>query len=304
MTMTLYPVTTDFVAEIGDIDLSKPLAAAQIDEIKQALWQYGVLIFPEQHLTTDQHLAFASVFGPVESDRIVDSKGSQSRVDNRFSDVSNLNADGKIWSGDSRRRMYKAGNRQWHTDSSFRIRPGLCSLLYAAGSIPPVGGQTEFANQRAAYDALSPEMQARLEGLITEHSLATSRRRAGFSEFTEEEERRMAKAPQLLVRIIPETGKKSLYMAAHVGRIIGMPEADSTKLIDQLMAHITQRQFVYSHRWRPNELVIWDNRRTMHRGKDYDDLRWARDMRRVTIADVANTCVQEGVALPTEAAAA
>ena len=302
MAVTISPITSNFAAEIGDVDLAQPLAATDLEEIKQAFWKYSVLIFPGQDLSLDQHLAFAKYFGPVETDRTLDPKTTPSRFTGAFADISNLAADGKIWGENSRQRMYKAGNKLWHTDSSFKFLPSLCSLLYSR-SVAPVGGHTEFADQRAAYDALSDVMKAKLRGLIAEHWIATSRRRSGFVEFTEEEQRRLPPVPQLLVRTISQNKRKSLYVASHAGPIYGMPDAEGRALIDELIAHTTQRQFVYTHRWRPNELVMWDNRCTMHRGTDYDDLRWVRDMRRVTISDVANTLEQEGVALPQEVAA-
>ena len=299
MSITVSPMTPTLAAEIGDVDLTQPLAGADFAEIQQAFWQYSVLIFPGQDLTLDQHLAFAKYFGRVETDRTLDPKTTPSRFSGAFADISNLAADGKIWGENSRQRMYKAGNKLWHTDSSFKFLPSLCSLLYSR-SIAPVGGHTEFADQRAAYDALPDATKAKLRGLIAEHWIATSRRRSGFAEFTEEEQRRLPPVPQLLVRTIPQNSRKSLYVASHAGPIYGMPDAEGRTLIDELIAHTTQRQFVYTHRWRPHELVMWDNRCTMHRGTDYDDLRWVRDMRRVTISDVANTCEQEGVALPAQ----
>jgi alpha-ketoglutarate-dependent 2,4-dichlorophenoxyacetate dioxygenase len=146
-------------------------------------------------------------------------------------------------------------------------------LLYAR-SIPPVGGHTEFADERAAHDALPEETKRRLEALVAEHSIFNSRARLGFTNFSDEERQAMPPVPQLLVRTIPESGRKSLYLASHAGRILGMSEHDGRALIDELVAHSTQRQFVYTHRWRVHDLVIWDNRCTMHRGTDFDDLRW------------------------------
>jgi alpha-ketoglutarate-dependent 2,4-dichlorophenoxyacetate dioxygenase len=164
--------------------------------------------------------------------------------------------------------------------------------------VAPLGGHTEFADQRAAYDALPEAMKRRLEGLVAEHSIAESRRKSGFTEFNALESRRLPPVPQVLVRRIPESGRKSLYLASHIGRIFEMPEAEGRALVAELIAHTTQRQFVYTHRWRPRDLVMWDNRCTMHRGTDYDDLRWVRDMRRTTVSDVANTCEQAGIAIP------
>ena len=297
MSITIYPFTPDFAAEVGDIDLSKPLAADDVAAVKQAFWKYAVLVFPQQTLTQDQQLAFAEHFGPIEKERTLDPKATPTRYSGAFADISNLAIDGKIWGETSRQRMYKAGNKLWHTDSSFRRLPSICSLLYAE-TVAPIGGHTQFADQRAAYDALPDATKKKLQGLVAEHWIATSRRRSGFMDFTEEEQKRLPPVPQVLVRTIPETGRKSLYVASHAGRIWGMPDAEGRALIDELIAHTTQRQFVHTHRWRPHELIMWDNRCTMHRGTDFDDLRWVRDMRRVTVSDVANSCAQEGVALP------
>ena len=296
MSITICPVTQNFAAEIGDVDLSR-LAESDLAGIKEAFWKYAVLIFPDQHLAPQQHLDFAAAFGPIEAERVLDHERVSPRLAHSFADISNLDEAGRIWAGDSRQRMYKAGNRLWHTDSSFRFRPGLCSLLYAT-TIAPIGGHTEFADQRAAYDALPAEMKKKLERLVAEHCIATSRERSGFTEFSEIEAKRLPPVPQAVVRTIPQNGRQSLYLASHAGRILGMPEPEGRALIDQLIAHVTQRQFVYTHRWRTHDLVMWDNRCTMHRGTDYDDLRWVRDMRRATVSDIANTCQQEGIAVP------
>ena len=294
MSITIYPVTSDFAAEIGDVDLTGPLSESDFEEIRAAFWKYAVLVFPGQDLTPEQHLAFSSRFGPVEKERTLDPKATPTRYGGTFADISNLTAEGKIWSESSRQRMYKLGNKLWHTDSSFKMLPSLCSLLYSR-TIAPIGGHTQFADQRAAYDALPEDMKRTLHGLVAEHWIVHSRRRCGFTEFNEDEMRRLPPVPQVLVRTLPESGRKSLYVASHAGRIFGMADEEGHALIDNLVAHVVQPQFVYTHRWRANELVMWDNRCTMHRGTDYDDLRWVRDMQRVTISDVANSCEQEGV---------
>ena len=300
MSIEVCPVTQSFAAEIGGVDLSQPLSGDDEAAIKAAFWKYAVLVFPDQELTPQQHIDFSRKFGPIETDRVLDQKVTPHRLDPSFADISNLAPDGRIWAEGSRQRMYKAGNRLWHTDSSFKFRPGLCSLLYSR-TVAPVGGRTEFADQRAAYDALPDAIKQRLQGLVAEHSIATSRRKSGFTEFNADENRRLPPVPQVLVRTIPENGRKSLYVASHAGRIFGMPDDKGRALLDELIAHTTQHQFVYSHRWRPLDLVMWDNRCTLHRGTDYDDLRWVRDMRRTTVSDVANSCEQEGVALPATA---
>jgi alpha-ketoglutarate-dependent 2,4-dichlorophenoxyacetate dioxygenase len=294
MTITVYPVTPSFAAEIGDVDLSEQVPSADLQAIKEAFTQYAVLIFPDQHLSQDQHLDFARHFGPLETTIGVYRKDAPLRLRKEFADVSNLNHDNEVWGKESRLRLFQLGNRLWHTDSSFKRVPALASLLYAR-SIPPIGGHTEFADERAAYDALPEETKLRLNCLVAEHSIFNSRARLGFTNFSDEERREMPPVPQVVVRTIPESGRKSLYLASHAGRIFGMPENESRALIDQLIAHATQRQFVYTHRWRVNDLIMWDNRCTMHRGTEFDDLRWKRDVQRATVSDIANSCEQEGI---------
>ena len=293
MSISVYPFTPDFAAEIGDVDLAK-LSDADFADIQRAFFKYAVLVFPDQPLTPEQHLEFSARWGPVENERTLDPKATPTRYSGSFADISNLNAEGKIWGETSRQRMYKAGNKLWHTDSSFKFLPSLCSLLYSR-TIAPIGGHTQFADQRAAYDALPQSTQQKLRGLVAEHCIAHSRQRSGFAEFNEDEKRRLPPVPQVLVRTLPQSGRKSLFVASHAGRVFGMPDDEGRALIDSLIAHAVQPQFVYTHRWRPNELVMWDNRCTMHRGTDFDDMRWVRDMQRVTISDVANSCQQEGV---------
>jgi alpha-ketoglutarate-dependent 2,4-dichlorophenoxyacetate dioxygenase len=294
MAITVCPVTPNFAAEIGDVDLSAPLAPSDLADIKDAFATFAVLIFPDQHLSQDQHLDFARYFGPLETTIALHRKDAQLRVRKEFADVSNLGPDNEVWGRESRQRMFQLGNRLWHTDSSFKRIPALASLLYAR-SIPPIGGHTEFADERAAYDALSDAMKRRLDALVAEHSIFNSRAKLGFSNFSDEERQGLPPVPQVLVRTLPDSGRKSLYLASHAGRIFGMSDPAGHALIDELVAHATQRQFIYTHRWRIHDLVIWDNRCTMHRGTDFDDLRWKRDMQRATVCDVANSCEQAGI---------
>jgi alpha-ketoglutarate-dependent 2,4-dichlorophenoxyacetate dioxygenase len=295
MAITISAVTPGFAAEVGDIDLSQSLTSADVATIKQAFWDYAVLIFPDQDLTQEQHLAFAAHIGPLEKTILAVNKDMPLRIQAELADVSNLDTDNTIWGKESRIRLLNAANRLWHTDSSFKYLPARASLLYAR-SIPPVGGHTEFADLRAAYDALSDEMKLRIDGLIADHALSFSRARIGFTDFTEAERASLPPVPQRLVRTLPENERKTLYIASHAGFIHGMPEQEGRALIDELLAHATQRQFVYTHRWRLHDLVMWDDRCTLHRGTAYDDLRWRRDMHRATVSDIANTCEQEPVA--------
>ena len=298
MSLVVSPVTPEFAAEVWGIELGRPLEPGTLDAIKSAFWRYSVLIFPDQSLTQEQHVAFAAGFGPLERSILKQAvNDTPLRVREDIADVSNLDHRDQIWGEDSRLRGLQLGNRLWHTDSSFKHTPALCSLLYAR-EIPPVGGQTEFADQRAAYDALPEARKAELAGRVAWHSLMYSRNRMGYVRWNEEERKALAPVPQVLVRTIPQNGRKSLYVPSHAGPIEGMDDAEARALIDELRAHAGQRQFVYHHRWRTADLVMWDNRCTQHRGLPFDDLRLRRDMHRATVADVANTCVQEGVALP------
>ncbi|MCP5150615.1 MAG: TauD/TfdA family dioxygenase [Ectothiorhodospiraceae bacterium] len=297
MPLTIQPVTETFVAEVGDVDLSRPLDAATVETIRDAFWHYGVLVFPGQRLDEESHLAFARHFGPLETSIGVYRTDVAPRIREDLSDISNLDRDGRIWGADSRIRRYKMGTRLWHTDSSFKHAPARASLLHAR-SVAPVGGHTEFADVRAAYDALDAEMRNRIEGLVAEHSVFNSRARIGFTDFIEDERSNLKPVYQVLARTIPESGRRALFVASHAGRIHGMADDEGKALIDRLLEHATQRQFVYTHRWRVGDLVMWDNRATLHRGTDYDDLRWPRDMLRATVSDEVNSCEREGVAVP------
>ena len=292
MAITISAMTPGFAAEVGDVDLAQPLPPAEVNAIKQAFWDYAVLIFPGQTLSEQQHLAFAQYFGPLETSIFALNTGDKLRVSPELADVSNLDAQNEIWGETSRVRMLQLGNRLWHTDSSFKYLPARASLLYAR-TIAPIGGHTEFADLRAAYDALAGDKKRLLSGLVAEHALAYSRARIGFSDFTEAERTNLPPVPQRVIRTLPENGRRSLYLASHAGRIQGMAEEQGRALIDELIAHATQRQFVYTHRWRAQDLVMWDDRCTMHRGIAFDDLRWIRDMQRATVSDIANTCEQK-----------
>jgi alpha-ketoglutarate-dependent 2,4-dichlorophenoxyacetate dioxygenase len=289
MAITLYSVKADFMAEIGDVDLSVPLSDEDRTAIKAAFFKYSVLVFPAQELTSAQHIAFAEVFGPMEQNiNTYADEVKKYRIDTRIADVSNLGDENEILDVNSRKRMSGLANRLWHTDSIFRQLPALTSLLYGR-SIAPVGGRTEFADMRAAYDALPAATKAKIDKMIVEHSIFHSRAKLGFSDFTEKERASLPPAKQVMVRTIPETGRRNLYLASHAMRVIGMSDEESEKLFQELTEHATQPQFVLSHRWRVNDLVMWDNRCTMHRGTDFDDWRWKRDVQRATVSDIGNT---------------
>jgi alpha-ketoglutarate-dependent 2,4-dichlorophenoxyacetate dioxygenase len=294
MAITIVPITPDFVAEVGDIDLSRALSHDDDVAIKQAFWDYAVLIFPGQQLTQAQQLRFAESFGPLESNLLGYNTDAKFRIAPALIDISNLTLSNEIWSDTSRLRGLYLGNQLWHTDSSFKYVPAFASMLYAH-TVAPIGGHTEFADMRAAYAALPVATQARIEGLVAEHSFATSRAKTGFTEFTEAERANLPPVPQMLVRTLPESGRKTLYLASHIGRLYGLSDDEGATLVADLMAHATQRQFMYVHRWREQDLVLWDNRCTMHRGTGFDDRRYVRDMHRATVSDRANSCAQAGI---------
>jgi alpha-ketoglutarate-dependent 2,4-dichlorophenoxyacetate dioxygenase len=296
MGATVWPVTDDFAAEIGDVDLGTPLNAEDWATIEEAFTTYSVLVFPDQELSQGQHVTFARRFGEIDPSMVNAMDGVEARTPVEIADVSNLDAGGRVMSADNRMIEFQRANRLWHTDSSFKPVPARASLLYAR-SIPPVGGTTEFADMRAAWDALDDAGRARLEGRVALHSIATSRARLGF-EMTAEENARYPRVPQAMARTHRFSGRRSIYVASHAGEVVGMDPAEGAALIDAMVAHATRRQFVYTHRWRVNDLVIWDNTCTMHRGRPFDDLRWPRDVQRATTLDVANTCEQEGLAVP------
>jgi alpha-ketoglutarate-dependent 2,4-dichlorophenoxyacetate dioxygenase len=299
LAITVQPVTPEFAAEVGDVDLGRPLSTDDIAAIKAAFTRYAVLVFPDQTFSDKSHLDFARHFGPLETSVFAIRKDHKMRLDANMADVGNLDADNNILALNDRIRLYQLGNRLWHTDSSFKRLPAYCSILHGR-SIPPIGGQTEFADLRAAYDALPEATKRRIAGLVAEHSLLTSRARLGFSDFDETERQAFEPVPQVIVRRLQDSGRMSLYLASHAGAIRGMAKGEAEKLLKELIDHATQRQFVYTHRWRVNDLVMWDDRCTMHRGLGFDDQRYKRDMRRATVSDVAPTCEQMGLAVAAE----
>jgi len=298
MPVSIHAVTPDFVAEVGDVALNK-VSREDLAAIREAFTKYAVLVFPDQEFDDESQLAFARHFGPLETTVFKARKDHKLRLHENMADVGNLDAENRILEASNRQRLYNLGNRLWHTDSSFKRLPAYCSMLHAR-SIPPIGGHTEFADMRAAYDALPDSTKHRLEGLVAEHSIMTSRAKLGFKDFDESEREAFAPVPQVLVRRLQDSGRMSLYIASHAGAIRGMADDEARQLIDELTAHATQRQFVHSHRWRQGDLVIWDDRCTMHRGMEFDDQRYKRDMRRATVSDIAPTCEQMGLAVAAE----
>lgn len=290
--LTVTPLKPEFGARIEGADLRRPLTEAEFATMDAAIARYGVLVIPGQDIDDDQQMAFAARFGPIEQTRATVDVDKQRLKHFAMNDISNLDEKGEILAADDRRRFFSLGNRLWHSDSSFKATPAKHSLLHAR-SIPPEGGETEFADTRGAWEALPPAMQDRLRDMVCDHSLIYSRAMLGFAEWTEAERRQFAPVPQRLVRRHAESGRTALFLSSHIGRIHGMPTPEALMLIRDLLEHATQPRFVYSHRWAVGDLVMWDNRCTLHRGRAYDDQRYKRDMRRVTLSDVAPTLEQQ-----------
>ena len=291
-----------FVGEVSGLDLREPLTNEEAVEVEAAMDKYAVLVFHGQDVTDEQQMAFALNFGERENPRGGNvTKKEDYRLDSGLNDVSNLGKDGRPLERDSRTHLFNLGNCLWHSDSSFRAIPAKFSLL-SARVVNPKGGNTEFADMRAAYDALDDETKAEIEDLICEHSLMYSRGSLGFTEYSDEEREMFKPVLQRLVRTHPVHGRKSLYLSSHAGAIIGMSTPEARVLLRDLTEHATQPQFVHVHKWRLHDLVMWDNRQTMHRVRRYDQSQ-PRDMRRATIAGTVPTVEQEGVAAQLAAAA-
>lgn len=280
-TRPLQPLQPHFAAEMTGIDATRPLTPAEVAAVEAGMDKHAVLVLPGQNLTDEQQLEFTRNFGPLQAGANTTLTPATMRLGGAFADVSNLDKDNKRLERGDRRRMEALGNRLWHSDATFRIVPARYSLL-SGRIVTRNGGNTEFADMRAAYDALDDATKAEIEDLVCEHSLIYSRGQLGFSDFTDEERHRMRPVLHRLVRTHPVTGRKSLLLSAHIGTIVGWPRPEAMAFVRDLMEHATQPRFVYSHSWTQYDLVIWDNRTTMHRVRRFDDLNVVRDMRRTT----------------------
>ena len=291
MAVEIRQVGDKFAGEVTGIDLTKPLSTESVNAIHDGMDEYAVLVFRGQPLTADEQLAFSKQLGEIEhaiGTSLRDDKDA--RLPTTFADVSNLDRDERPFDINDRRRLFAIGNRLWHSDSSFKVIPAKYSILHAI-SIPSRGGNTEFAHMPSAYDALDEEIKGEIDDLICEHSQIFSRQQVGFTELTKEEIERFEAVRQTLVRRHPKTGRKSLYLSSHAGRIDGLSVPDAKLLLLDLVNHATQKKFVYIHKWQMGDLVMWDNRQTMHRVRPFP-VNEPRDMRRTTIAGDGPTLVQ------------
>ena len=291
MAVTMRQIGPCFAAEVEGIDMTRPLTPEDVAAIHAGMDRYAVLVFHDQKISDEQQLAFTRSLGDLEQAIGTSLRAPEDyRLPTTFADVSNLDKDQKVFARDDRRRLFAIGNRLWHSDSSFKVVPAKYSLLRAV-TIPSRGGNTEFAYMVAAYDALDAETRAEIEDLVCEHSQIFSREQLGFFDLTDEERARFKPVRQRLVRTHPTTGRKSLYLSSHAGSILGWPVPEARFFLRDLTEHATQRQFVYAHQWRVGDLVMWDNRQTMHRARPFpaDE---PRDMRRTTLMGDGPTVAQ------------
>jgi len=293
MSITIRPLVTSFAGEVSGLDITRPISREEVAAIERGMDAHAVLVFRDQDLTDEQQLAFTLNFGELESYKTPGHvrKPEDYRLGPGIADFSNLDKHGHIMSAEDRVWFFKLGDRLWHSDSSFRPIPAKYSLL-SGRVIPSWGANTEFADMRAAYDALDARAKAEIADLVCEHSLIYSREAIGMVDLTPEEIAAFKPVRQRLVRVHPVTGRKSLFLSSHAGAIVGWTVPEARIFLRDLTEHATQREFVYSHAWRRHDLIMWDNRATMHRARRFDRNE-VRDVRRTTLAGHAPTVEQE-----------
>jgi len=291
MAIEIRPLHPLFAAEISGLDAAQLPKRETVAALWQAIDRYAVVVLRDQRLEDAQLRDFAAQFGPLEIGRIAARGGKRRLAIPEIGDISNLDTAGALRGRDDKGRLDSLGNRLWHTDASYMPVPVVLGMLYAV-SVPPAGpfgaGETEFADMRAAYDALPEAMKQQIDGLVAEHDIFWSRGQIGFTEFLPGEREQYPPSPQRLVRRHPGSGRKTLYLSAHASHIVGWPLPEGRLLLRDLSDFATERRFVYSHQWRVGDVVIWDNRCTMHRGRPHDDAR-PRDLRRATTLDVGSS---------------
>jgi alpha-ketoglutarate-dependent 2,4-dichlorophenoxyacetate dioxygenase len=281
--LTITSVHPALGARVEGVDLAAPLDDATFGKIHDAFQEYSVLVFPGQRLTDEQQMAFTTRFGPLET--TIKSIGQERRLHENMVDLSNVDpqAEGRLMGWNDRRMLYQSGNQLWHTDSSFKPVPAMASLL-SGREVPPVGGETEYVSMRHAYATLPAELQRRLEGRVVVHSILYSRSTIAKGLFDPEHEQELPPVRQALVRANPFNGRRAIYIGSHAWYIEGMDYSESRRLLDELLAHTTRPECVYQHRWTQWDLVMWDNRAVLHRGRPWDATQHRRVMRRTTLA--------------------
>ena len=277
----------NFVGFVSGVNLKKELNDELVEKIDEAINKLSVLVFKNQNINDDEQVRFTRYFGEIEASgkKSNITKAQDRRLSADLADVSNLDKNNKPFTKNDPRRIFNLGNRLWHTDSSFKKIPAKYSLL-SARNISKKGGNTEFADMRDAYDCLDNYTKSKIKNMICEHSLIYSRQRLGFDmtkELSSEEIKNFVPVEQPLVRTNNLTQRKTIFLSSHIGKIKGWLRPDTMCFVDDLIEHATQKKFIYVHKWKVNDLIMWDNRQTMHRVRSFDDVNETRDMRRTTI---------------------
>ena len=303
MAVVIRPLTPVFAGEVSGVDCRQPLAPEMVAAIRQGMDDHAVLVFRDQVLSDEEQLRFSLQFGDLE--RKIGSNSIQGTAPGPIhfrtaqeartlgpgiADFSNVDRAGAPLSRDSRAFMFKLADRLWHSDSSFRAVSASWSIL-TGHAIPSWGGNTEFADMRAAHDALDPRWLAEIGNLVCHHSQMYSRGRIGFDELSAEERIAFAPVRHRLVRVHPTSGRTSLFLSSHAGAVEGMSVPEARLLLAELAEFATQPRFVYSHPWRLHDLVMWDNQSTMHRGTRFDPAE-PRDIRQTRLAGAGMTIEQ------------
>jgi alpha-ketoglutarate-dependent 2,4-dichlorophenoxyacetate dioxygenase len=282
MALQLQPLHPVFAAEASGIDLAQPLSATDVRAINGAMNEFGVLVWRGQRLGEEEQIAFAESFGPLDGGlkRVFKRK---ERIDDRLIDISNLDAQGRVAPRDSPKNLSNFANQLWHSDSSFMKPRGAYSMLHAL-VLPSWGGNTEFADLRHAYDTLDERTRDQIQGLEAEHFALHTRLLLGDDAYTDEQKKAIPPAVWPLADTHPGSGRRVLFVGVHARQIVGWPTAESRMFLADLLEHATQRERVYVHRWQVGDLVMWDNRCTLHRGRRFD-VAEHRELRRTTVND-------------------
>ena len=290
MALQLKPIHPVFGAEASGIDLRQPLSEGDAKAINAAMNEHAVLVFRGQPLTAQEQINFAKTFGPLDVGLKRVFKRPERLEDERLIDISNVDAQGNVARRDSPKNLSNFANQLWHSDSSFMKPRAAYSMLHAV-VLPTWGGDTEFADLRAAYDALPERTKREIDGLEAEHYSLHTRLLLGDDAYTDEQKKQIPPAVWPLADTHPGSGRKVLFVGAHARQIMGWPTAESRIFLAELLEHATQRERVYAHEWQVGDLVVWDNRATLHRGRRYD-IAERRELRRTTINDTPEAMLE------------
>ena len=283
MSFTLNSLHPLFGAELIGADLHREPSAELIAAVNDAMAKFAVLVVRDQFIDDEEQLRFSRCFGPLELPPHMGLKGDfERRLRRELYDVSNLDEKGHFLPLESQRHISNRANEEFHTDSSFNSLPTKWSFL-SARILPDEGGDTWYIDTRVVYDALPADLKARAQDAVAEHYFWKTRARAGYKVINDDMKRAMPPVPQKIVRVVPESGRTALYIGNHATHVIGWPLDEGQRFLQELNDFAAQPRFIYVHKWRAGDLIIWDNRCTLHRGAGWDVFKYKRDLRRTTI---------------------